>query len=46
MAGLSRARFAVLPGATHFMPPGIGMLDHADWLLAMIPTFLDEVRSA
>jgi len=45
MAGLSRARFAVLPGTTHFMPPGSGMLDHADWLLAMISTFLDDVRS-
>jgi pimeloyl-ACP methyl ester carboxylesterase len=45
MTGLSRARFAVLPGTTHFMPPESGVLDHADWLLAMIPTFLDEVRS-
>ena len=23
------------------MPPGIGMLDRADWLLAVIPAFLD-----
>jgi len=45
MAGLSRARLAVLPGTTHFMPPGSGILDRADSLLAMIPTFLDGVRS-
>jgi hypothetical protein len=23
------------------MPPGSGILDRADWLLAMIPPFLD-----
>jgi hypothetical protein len=23
------------------MPPGIGMLDRAEWLLALIPAFLD-----
>jgi len=45
MAGLSRARLAVLPGTTHFMPPGSGMLDHADLLLAVILTFLAGVRS-
>jgi len=40
----SRARLAVIPGITHFMPPGRGMLDHADMLLAMIPTLRQEVR--
>ena len=41
MNGIGRARLAVLPGTAHFMPPGIGMLDRTEWLLAMIPTFLD-----
>ena len=39
--GIGRARLAVLPGTAHFMPPGIGMLDRAEWLLALIPAFLD-----
>lgn len=42
MTGPSRNRLAILPGTTHFMPPGSGMLDRGDWLLAMIPPFLDE----
>jgi pimeloyl-ACP methyl ester carboxylesterase len=46
MAGLSRARFAVLSGTTHFMPPGSGMLDRADRLLEIIPSFLDNARHA
>jgi pimeloyl-ACP methyl ester carboxylesterase len=41
LAGLSGHRLAVLPGTTHFMPPGSGVLDRAGWLLAMIPPFLD-----
>ena len=41
MHGIGKARLAVLPGTAHFMPPGIGMLDKADWLLAIIPAFLD-----
>jgi pimeloyl-ACP methyl ester carboxylesterase len=41
MNGIGRTRLAVLPGTAHFMPPGIGMLDRADWLLALIPAFLD-----
>ena len=41
LAGVSKARLAVLPGTTHFMPPGSGVLDRCDWLLAMIPAFLD-----
>ena len=39
--GIGHARLAVLPGTAHFMPPGIGMLDRAEWLLALIPPFLD-----
>jgi pimeloyl-ACP methyl ester carboxylesterase len=36
LAGLPAAQLAVLPGTTH-----VGMLGRADWLLAMIPPFLD-----
>ena len=36
LAGLPAAQLAVLPGTTH-----VGMLDRADWLLAMVPQFLD-----
>jgi pimeloyl-ACP methyl ester carboxylesterase len=41
LAGLPDSQLAVLPGTTHFIPPGSGVLDRADWLLAMIPPFLD-----
>jgi pimeloyl-ACP methyl ester carboxylesterase len=41
LAGLPKSQLAVLPGTTHFMPPGSGILDRADWLLAIIPPFLD-----
>ena len=41
LAGLPKAQLAVLPGTTHFIPPGSGILDRADWLLAIIPPFLD-----
>ncbi len=36
LAGLPAAQLAILPGTTH-----VGMLDRADWLLAMVPPFLD-----
>ena len=36
LAGLPAAQLAVLPGTTH-----VGLLDRAEWLLAMIPPFLD-----
>jgi pimeloyl-ACP methyl ester carboxylesterase len=42
MAGVPASRLAVLPGTTHFIPPGSGMLDRVDWLMAMVPAFLDE----
>ena len=42
LSGLSKARLAVLPGSTHFMPPGSGVLDRLDWLLPMVLAFLDE----
>ncbi len=36
LAGLPRARLAVVPGTTH-----VGMIDRADWLRPMITEFLD-----
>lgn len=41
LAGMPDSQLAVLPGTSHFAPPGSGLLDRADWLLAMIPPFLD-----
>jgi pimeloyl-ACP methyl ester carboxylesterase len=41
LVGLPKSQLAVLPGTSHFVPPGSGLLDRADWLLAMIPPFLD-----
>lgn len=41
LAGLPKSQFAVLPGTTHFIPPGSAVLDRADWLLSMIGGFLD-----
>jgi len=41
LQGLPASQLAVLPGTTHFVPPGSGLLDRAAWLEAMIPPFLD-----
>jgi pimeloyl-ACP methyl ester carboxylesterase len=41
LSGLPESQLAVLPGTTHFVPPGSGILDRAEWLRAMIPPFLD-----
>jgi pimeloyl-ACP methyl ester carboxylesterase len=41
LSGMPESQLAVLPGTSHFVPPGSGLLDRADWLLAMIPPFLD-----
>jgi pimeloyl-ACP methyl ester carboxylesterase len=41
LAGPTRARLAILPGTTHFMPPGSGMLDRHEWLLPLLTDFLD-----
>jgi hypothetical protein len=41
LAGLPSSQLAVLLGTTHFMPPGSGVLDRTDWLLAVIRPFLD-----
>lgn len=40
--GLSRARLAVLPGTTHYVPPGSGVLDRSDLLLPVLTAFLEE----
>lgn len=45
LAGLPESQLAVLPGTAHFVPPGFGLLDRAEWLLAMIPPFLDAPMS-
>lgn len=41
LAGFSGHRLAVLPGTSHFIPPGSGVLDRAGWLLPMVGEFLD-----
>jgi pimeloyl-ACP methyl ester carboxylesterase/mannose-6-phosphate isomerase-like protein (cupin superfamily) len=41
LSGLPKSQLAVLPGTTHFVPPGFGLLDRADWLVSMIDEFLD-----
>jgi pimeloyl-ACP methyl ester carboxylesterase len=46
LAGLPKCRLAVLPGTAHFMPPGFGVLDRWELLIAMIRSFLDEPSPA
>ena len=46
VAGLPASQLAVLPGTAHFVPPGHGLLDRTEWLLAMIPPFLDAPMPA
>jgi pimeloyl-ACP methyl ester carboxylesterase len=41
LSGFSGHQLAVLPGTAHFVPPGSGVLDRAEWLLAMVPPFLN-----
>jgi pimeloyl-ACP methyl ester carboxylesterase len=41
LAGLPKSQLAVLPGTAHYVPPGSGFLDRTEWLLAMLPPFLD-----
>jgi len=40
LSGLPSSQLAVLPGTSHFIPPGSGLLDRSEWLLPMIETFL------
>jgi pimeloyl-ACP methyl ester carboxylesterase len=44
LSGLPDAQLAVLPGTSHLIPPGSGLLDRVEWLLMMIPPFLDPSR--
>jgi pimeloyl-ACP methyl ester carboxylesterase len=46
LSGLPESQLAILPGTTHFIPPGFGMLDRLEWLLALIPPFLDPPQAA
>ena len=46
LQGMPKSQLAVLPGTSHFMPPGFGLLDRADWLLELIPPFLDPAIPA
>jgi pimeloyl-ACP methyl ester carboxylesterase len=46
MAGLSKARLAILPGTTHFMPPGSGMLDRHELLMPILTGFLGAAADA
>src|SRR5918999_2828497 len=41
LAGLPKSQLAVLPGTSHFVPPGSAVLDRAGWFLPMMGTFLD-----
>jgi pimeloyl-ACP methyl ester carboxylesterase len=40
LSGMPDSQLAVLPGTSHFVPPGSGLLDRADWMLPMIREFL------
>jgi pimeloyl-ACP methyl ester carboxylesterase len=46
LAGMPASQLAVLPGTSHFIPPGSGLLDRSEWLLAMITPFLDAPMPA
>jgi pimeloyl-ACP methyl ester carboxylesterase len=41
LVGLPNSQLAIVPGTTHFIPPGSGLLDRAGWLIPMIEAFLD-----
>jgi len=41
LGSMPASQLAVLPGTSHFVPPGSGVLDRSDWLLPMILSFLD-----
>lgn len=40
LSGLPKSQLAVLPGTSHYVPPGSGLLGRTEWLLALIPPFL------
>ena len=41
LQGMPASQLAVLPGTSHFIPPGCGVLDRWEWLQTIIPPFLD-----
>jgi pimeloyl-ACP methyl ester carboxylesterase len=41
LSGFSGHQLVVLPGTAHFIPPGSGVMDRTEWLLTMVPPFLD-----
>ena len=41
LSGMPASQLAILPGTSHYIPPGHGLLDRAEWLLALLPQFLD-----
>lgn len=41
LQGMPKSQLAVLPGTAHFVPPGFGLLDRAEWLLDLVQPFLD-----
>ena len=41
LSGLPKSQLAVLPGTTHYIPPGAGVMDRIEWMMAMILPFLD-----
>lgn len=46
LSGLPDSQLVVLPGTAHFIPPGCGVLDRAEWLVPMIGRFLDTPEEA
>jgi hypothetical protein len=41
LSGFSGHQLVVLPGTAHVVNAGSGVLDRVEWLLAMVPPFLD-----
>jgi pimeloyl-ACP methyl ester carboxylesterase len=41
LSGMPASQLAVLPNTSHFVPPGHGLLDRTEWLMALVPPFLD-----
>jgi pimeloyl-ACP methyl ester carboxylesterase len=46
LEGMRKSQLAVLPGTAHYVPPGSGLLDRSDWLLAMLTPFLDAATES
>jgi pimeloyl-ACP methyl ester carboxylesterase len=42
LAGMPASQLAVLPGTSHFVPPGHGLMDRVDWLMMLVPPFIDQ----